>query len=209
VRWRFRSGGGAGVMKKAMSDEMTLWVEDEEIVRSSRSTMRENKSKTLLSDAVGGSPARALAQRLGQHKGPSGGRVYINEACEFFAPLMTAGGSSIDISARSKTTRGSPLRMSTEALHRDGAGMGHVERAIQGAILWSRNRRSEMAQSGCERFPRARQTRRESTVDLRKRVRLAPTRIAAERRSEPFLKRASQVRVLPGALQQVRVRGTF
>jgi len=47
--------------------------------------------KTLLSDAVGASAARTLAQRLGRTKGPSGGRIYINEACEFFAPLMVSG----------------------------------------------------------------------------------------------------------------------
>lgn len=43
--------------------------------------------QVLLSDQVGASAARDLAQRLASIKGPSGGRIYINEACNFFAPM--------------------------------------------------------------------------------------------------------------------------
>lgn len=40
----------------------------------------------LLSEVVGKRSAEALAGRLGEHK-PNGGRVYINECREFFAPI--------------------------------------------------------------------------------------------------------------------------
>jgi len=43
-----------------------------------------------LRDAVGAGPASRLAQRLARHK-PAGGRFYINEAREFFAPVEEAG----------------------------------------------------------------------------------------------------------------------
>ena len=39
-----------------------------------------------LSEVVGVEAARALAARLGAVKGSEGGRFYINEACNFFAP---------------------------------------------------------------------------------------------------------------------------
>jgi hypothetical protein len=42
----------------------------------------------LLSAHVGSGPARQLAQRLGQHKGRGGGRLYVNEVCEFFSPVQ-------------------------------------------------------------------------------------------------------------------------
>jgi hypothetical protein len=38
----------------------------------------------FLSDEVGAERAARLALRLGQHKGTSGGRIFINEQCEFF-----------------------------------------------------------------------------------------------------------------------------
>ncbi len=41
--------------------------------------------------------------------------------------------------------------------------------------------------------------------DLLERARLAPTRTTRNRASEPFLNRASQVRVLPGAQTRVQV----
>ncbi|MFF5219443.1 hypothetical protein [Micromonospora sp. NPDC000442] len=46
-----------------------------------------------LSDEVGPEAARSLARRLAAFKGDSGGRVYINEACHFFAPRATADGT--------------------------------------------------------------------------------------------------------------------
>ncbi|WP_319462723.1 hypothetical protein [Micromonospora sp. RTP1Z1] len=47
-----------------------------------------------LSDEVGQEPARLLARRLAAVKGHAGGRVYINEASHFFAPLNTAMGNA-------------------------------------------------------------------------------------------------------------------
>lgn len=47
-----------------------------------------------LSDVAGHDAARMLARRLAAVKGNSGGRVYINEACHFFAPLITTGGTT-------------------------------------------------------------------------------------------------------------------
>src|SRR5207249_4043351 len=58
-------------------------------IRSARRTR-----EVLLSDDVGHQAARRLAQRLSEHKGRSGGRFYINEASELFAPINTAGGVS-------------------------------------------------------------------------------------------------------------------
>lgn len=49
-------------------------------------------SKQMLSDEIGKRAAGALARRLSQVKGNEGGRVYINERCEFFAPVKAAGG---------------------------------------------------------------------------------------------------------------------
>jgi hypothetical protein len=43
-----------------------------------------------LRDVVGASRAAQLAKRLGQHK-PGGGRLYINEAREFFSPVESDG----------------------------------------------------------------------------------------------------------------------
>lgn len=48
--------------------------------------------KYPLSEAVGKVSARGLARRLAPHKGAGGGRIYINEACEFFAPVLGAEG---------------------------------------------------------------------------------------------------------------------
>lgn len=42
----------------------------------------------LLSAHVGVDAARRLVHRLGEHKGRSGGRFYINEECEFFSPVQ-------------------------------------------------------------------------------------------------------------------------
>lgn len=51
--------------------------------QASGQSIREHR----LSDAVGHGPAQLLARRLAKVKGQQGGRVYINEASEFFAPL--------------------------------------------------------------------------------------------------------------------------
>lgn len=45
------------------------------------------ETRVLLSDEHGVGPARALASRLRDVKGQSGGTIYINEAGEFFAPV--------------------------------------------------------------------------------------------------------------------------
>ena len=45
-----------------------------------------------LSDDVGPQPANELARRIATIKGNSGGRFYINEACEMFAPLGAVVG---------------------------------------------------------------------------------------------------------------------
>jgi hypothetical protein len=45
-----------------------------------------------LSDFAGREPARALAQRLAAVKGQQGGRLYINEAAQFFSPMNEADG---------------------------------------------------------------------------------------------------------------------
>jgi hypothetical protein len=44
-----------------------------------------------LSDVRGADDAARLARRLAQHKGDAGGRVYINEASEFFSPPAQPG----------------------------------------------------------------------------------------------------------------------
>lgn len=48
--------------------------------------------RVTLSSVVGVRAARALANRLAQHKGQNGGRIYVNEQCEFFAPINTTYG---------------------------------------------------------------------------------------------------------------------
>lgn len=45
-----------------------------------------------LSSQVGVKDAERLARRLAEVKGNSGGRIYVNESREFFAPLMTNTG---------------------------------------------------------------------------------------------------------------------
>lgn len=45
----------------------------------------------FLSSHVGVPAAKRLAARLTQHKGQGGGRVYINEAGEFFSPVQRGG----------------------------------------------------------------------------------------------------------------------
>lgn len=47
-----------------------------------------------LSDHVGSSAARSLARRLAAVKGDQGGRIYLNEAGHFFAPLTDSEGLS-------------------------------------------------------------------------------------------------------------------
>ncbi|MDA0269485.1 MAG: hypothetical protein O2798_00695 [Chloroflexi bacterium] len=47
--------------------------------------------RVTLSAAVGAPAAAALARRLAEVKGSQGGRVYINEAREFFAPIEVGG----------------------------------------------------------------------------------------------------------------------
>ncbi len=49
------------------------------------------RETVLLSDFVPPSASRALATRLGQFKGQSGGRFFINECAEIFAPVGVAG----------------------------------------------------------------------------------------------------------------------
>jgi len=46
-------------------------------------------TEIYLSDEVGESAAKATAGRIGAIKGPSGGRFYINERCELFAPVAS------------------------------------------------------------------------------------------------------------------------
>jgi len=45
-----------------------------------------------LSDDVGAAAATKLAKRLAKVKGTGGGRIYINEECEFFAPINDSSG---------------------------------------------------------------------------------------------------------------------
>jgi len=52
-----------------------------------RLTGPDTQRKYVLSDAIGPDPARRLVRRLARFKGPSGGRIYINEARHFFAPV--------------------------------------------------------------------------------------------------------------------------
>ena len=56
-------------------------------------TERRTVRRVMLSDFVGAAGARRLAKRLAQHKGSGGGRIYINEAKEFFAPVANGEGS--------------------------------------------------------------------------------------------------------------------
>jgi hypothetical protein len=51
-----------------------------------------NIRERWLSDDVGRSAADELARRVATIKGNSGGRFYVNEACEIFAPLTRAEG---------------------------------------------------------------------------------------------------------------------
>jgi hypothetical protein len=54
---------------------------------------RPNVEKTVrLSEEAGTAGARRLARRLFKHK-PGGGRIYINEAREFFGPTQTGNGA--------------------------------------------------------------------------------------------------------------------
>lgn len=46
-------------------------------------------AEVRLSDNVGRATSSRLANRLAEVKGTSGGRVYINERCEFFGPVST------------------------------------------------------------------------------------------------------------------------
>lgn len=52
--------------------------------------------KVLLSEQCDDKKSRALAQRLAKVKGTSGGRIYINEECEFFDPNTKVYLGSID-----------------------------------------------------------------------------------------------------------------
>jgi hypothetical protein len=49
------------------------------------------RTTVLLSDERGRDAAQSLAQRLGKIKGTSGGRFFVNEAGELFAPVGIAG----------------------------------------------------------------------------------------------------------------------
>jgi hypothetical protein len=50
--------------------------------------------KVHLSESVGAAAARGMAERVQAVKGWRGGRFYVNEWCEMFAPVMRAGGLS-------------------------------------------------------------------------------------------------------------------
>jgi hypothetical protein len=50
--------------------------------------------KVYLSKEVGAPEARLMAQRIGQFKGLGGGRFYVNEWCEIFAPINDRDGLS-------------------------------------------------------------------------------------------------------------------
>jgi hypothetical protein len=67
---------------------LTAGAADIRYVRNPRPKVQQT---VLLSDEVGRETARALASRLGQYKGKEGGRIYINESCELFAPVATGG----------------------------------------------------------------------------------------------------------------------
>lgn len=60
-------------------------------IRFSRQTGPSRIREIRLSEEVGRPAATRLARRLGRHK-YGGGRVYINEAREFFAPIEADGG---------------------------------------------------------------------------------------------------------------------
>jgi hypothetical protein len=49
------------------------------------------RESVFLSDHVGASAARATAAFIAEVKGQSGGRVFVNEMCELFAPVGIAG----------------------------------------------------------------------------------------------------------------------
>lgn len=59
-------------------------------IRYARQTRPSVTKEVRLSDEVGRAAAMRLARRLGRYK-PGGGRVYINEAREFFAPIEADG----------------------------------------------------------------------------------------------------------------------
>jgi len=56
-------------------------------VKTTTGPTSTNEKRFLLSAAVGRAGASKLASRLGQYKGQGGGRIYINEVREFFAPV--------------------------------------------------------------------------------------------------------------------------
>jgi hypothetical protein len=71
-------GPHVGILYKITADGRDIRYE----VRTSVSEKRY-----LLSAVAGPGAAAALAQRLSKYKGSGGGRIYINEAREFFAPV--------------------------------------------------------------------------------------------------------------------------
>ncbi|MEI2704081.1 MAG: hypothetical protein V9E89_02215 [Ilumatobacteraceae bacterium] len=54
------------------------------------------ETQVHLSDSCGVPRARNLAQRLARVKGTAGGRIYINEQCEFFDPATNIYLGSIE-----------------------------------------------------------------------------------------------------------------
>jgi hypothetical protein len=52
------------------------------------------REEVRLSDFFGAGAARTLALRLAQHKGQSGGRIFINECAEFFTRIDTRDSST-------------------------------------------------------------------------------------------------------------------
>jgi hypothetical protein len=69
---------------------------------------QEYTIKVKLSDIAGPANARSLANRLAETKGSAGGRVYINEASEFFSPPADLGGEFIYLGHLEPDARAEP-----------------------------------------------------------------------------------------------------
>jgi hypothetical protein len=69
---------------------------------------QEFTRKVKLSDIAGAADARGLANRLAATKGSSGGRIYINEASEFFSPPANQGGEFIYLGHLEPDARAEP-----------------------------------------------------------------------------------------------------
>ncbi len=60
-----------------------------------KNTAGNRETKSFLSDHVGEPAAERLARRLASQKGSAGGRIYINECGEFFAPPVDDSGQFV------------------------------------------------------------------------------------------------------------------